>query len=346
MSYDDVTSIDLPPISMTLSTKYQLGEVDTTEISLLFSDYLMEYLHMELPARYELRDINLVTSYFLGNGTSHECFITGDMDIVNSDDIDLAELDQVVSLALLTLFTDYDFADVLQGAEDEVLQSTTGVKLALLKGIEKQSSVSAVVQQEQPDASNNDNMYFLIACGGFGVAILLLGYSVHYSSKRKRARRSRSRKRSTYHGRSRRNYSPDSGRSPDSYELDNKCGIPAMDFVVEACSSFLTNDSGDRSGQMSVRTRDMHNNTCSFGSFWEPEAPKRRARSSSMPPQRRPYPYPATVQPNRKGHVRRSSQPSDMSLAMKSQNMSCAASVREEWTCVDGMVTKKVRRGR
>lgn len=320
-----------------------VGEMVTSELSSLFLDYLMEYLHMELPARYVLRDISLDANYFAGYGTDHEFFVTGQLDLDNHD-IDFTSFDQVLSLALLALFTEHDFVEVLRTADDEILQSTTEVKLALLKGIEKQSSISAAVKQDESDSTNNDNMYFLIACGGFGVAILFLGFSVYYSSKRKRARRSRSRKRGDY--RARRNYSPDSGRSPNSYGPYDKCGIPVMDFVVEACSSFLTNDSGDRSGQMSVRTRDVEHNNCSFGSFWEPDKPKSRTRSSSMPPQRRPYPYPATPQPNGRGHVRRSSQPSDMSLAMKSQNMSAAASVREEWTCVDGVVTKKVRRGR
>lgn len=332
-------------MSMTLSTKYQVGEVDTAELSSLFSDYLMEYLYMELPARYDVIDVSLVTNYFMENGTVHECFVTGQLDLVNSEDIDLTALDQLVSLTLLSLFTEHDFVEVLQNAEDQLLKSTTKAKLALLQGIEKQSTASAVIQQEHENTWKDDNMYFFIACGGFGIAILLLGYSIYYSSKRKRARRSR-RQRSNYRGR--RNYSPDSNRSSYSYDVSDKCGIPVMDFVVEACSSFLSNDSGDHShGQMSVRTRDVNNN-CNFESFWEPESEPARpkTRSSSMPPHRRPYPYPAT-QPatSGRGHIRRNSQPSDMSLAMKSQNMSAAASVREEWTCVDGVVRKKVRTG-
>ena len=335
MTFDGLTSVDLPPISITVNAKYTVGEIDTDELSSLFSDYLLQYLRMELPARYEVRDMSLATNYFMQNGTMHECFVTGQIDVVDSDRIDFTELNQVISLILLSLFSDNDFLEVVQGADDEILHSTTEVKLALLKGIERQSSINAL-QEETQEENSNENLYFIIACAGFGAAVLLLGFSVHYSSKRKAARKSRGRARTNY--RSRRNYSP-GNRSYDSYDADNKCGVPVMDFVVEACSSFLTNDSGDRSNG-SVNTRDLQNNSCSFGSFWEAD-PKPKTRSSSMPPQRRPYPYPATETRNGRGHVRRSSQPSDMSLAMKSTG---AASIREEWTCVDGVVTKKVRR--
>ncbi|KAL3769201.1 hypothetical protein ACHAWO_000847 [Cyclotella atomus] len=337
MSYQDVASVDLPPISMSLNTKYQNGEVDTAELSSLFSDFLLDYLRMELPARYDVIDVSLVTNYFMENSTVHECFVIGQLDLVNSEDLDFAVLDELISLTLLRLFTENDFVEVLQNAEDEILKSTTKAKLALLKVIEKEISVSAVVQQERDDEGKNDNVYFFIACGGFGIAILLLGYSICYSSRRKRARRSRRKQRRAYRGR--RDYSPGSNCSSDSYDDPETCGVSVMDFVVEACSSFLTKDSG----QESVLTHDVHNN-CSFGSFWEPT--RSRARSSSMPPHRRPYPYPATQSPsNGRGHVRRNSQPSDMSLAMKSQNMSAGAGVREEWTCVDGVVRKKVNTG-
>lgn len=339
MSYQDVASVDLPPISMSLNTKYQNGEVDTAELSSLFSDYLLDYLHMELPARYAVIDVSLVTNYFMENSTVHECFVIGQLDLVNSEDLDFAVLDELISFTLLRLFTENDFVEVLQNAEDEILKSTTKAKLALLKGIGKEISVSAVVQQERDDEGKNDNVYFFIACGGFGIAILLLGYSICYSSRRKRARRSRRKQRRAYRGR--RDYSPGSNCSSDSYDDPETCGVSVMDFVVEACSSFLTKDSG----QESVLTHDVNNN-CSFGSFWEPEPTRSRARSSSMPPHRRPYPYPATQSPsNGRGHVRRNSQPSDMSLAMKSQNMSAGAGVREEWTCVDGVVRKKVNTG-
>lgn len=333
-------SIDLPPISISLSTKYDGKDIDTAELSSLFSDYLLDYLHMELPARYETHDVSLVTNYFMENGTMHECFVTGHLSVVDRADIDRDEFNQVLSLTLLSLFSENSFLQVVHSADDKVLRSTTELELALLKGVEKQNSVSALLQENVvSEGTGNDNMYFFIACAGFGVAVLLLGYSIYFSRKRKRARQSRGRKRNGY--RTRRNHSPDSNGSPESY-YDEKCGIPVMDFVVEACSSFLSND--DRSyDNDSVRTRDIQHNNCSFGSFWEPE-PSRpkgyKARSSSMPPQRaRPYPYPATETVDKRGHVRRSSQPSDMSLAMKSQT-----SAREEWTCVDGVVTRKAQR--
>ena len=339
MSFEGLTSVDLPPISITINAKYTVGEIDTDELSSLFSEYLMQHLQLELPAKYEVRDMSLDTNYFMQNGTEHECFVTGQLDVVESDRVDFTELNQVISLILLSLFSENDFLEVVQGADDKILHSTTEVKLALLKGIERQSSINALMQEEVPKERSTEDMYFIIACAGFGAAVLLLGFSVHYSSKRKAARKSRGRGGARTRHRSRRDYSPDN-RSYDSYDANDKCGVPVMDFVVEACSSFLTNDSGDRSRD-SVDTRALQNNSCSFGSFWETDDPKPKARSSSMPPQRRPYPYPATQTRNGRGHVRRSSQPSDMSLAMKSTG---AASIREEWTCVDGVVTKKVRR--
>ncbi|KAL3788800.1 hypothetical protein HJC23_006253 [Cyclotella cryptica] len=345
---EDVTSIDLPPMSMSLKMASTMpGDIEASELGTLFSDFLKEYLYLELPNRYKIRGIDLVTNFFMENGTTHEYLMTGTVEVVNSEDIDLIELEKETSLALSALFQRNEssvpeFLEVLHTAKDTVLASTSEVTISLLEPLEEPSAVSAVAQEDEVDKISNRNLYFIIACAGFGAAILLLGYSIYYLRSKRKERKSRSRKRSAYpepyQARSRR-YSPDSDRSPDSYDaVENN--IPVVDYIIEACSSLMSGESDKRSyrsnGQLTVHTRDVENDC---GWFCSPDKPKPPVRSFSAP-QRRPYPYPASGPAHApvKSHVRRNTQPTDLTLTMKS-----TASAREEWTCVDGLVTRKVK---
>ena len=274
--------------------------------------------------------------------------MTGTIEVVDRHDIDLTQLEKDVSSTLSALVSGQEssfvpaFLEILQTADDEMIASTSEVTISLLETMEEPSTVSAVVQEDEAATMSNRMMYFIIAGAGFVVAILLLGFAVYYSTSSKRkAREARKRKRSAYQepyrGRSR-HHSPESDRSHDSYDAAEN-NHPVVNFLIEACSSLMSGDSENRSyrsnGQLSVRTRDVENDC---GWLCAPNKPKpTQARSLSVP-QRRPYPYPASDLVPVKSHVRRNTQPTDLTLTMKS-----TASPREEWTCVDGLVTKKVR---
>ncbi|KAL7485095.1 hypothetical protein ACHAW6_010702 [Cyclotella cf. meneghiniana] len=344
---ENLTSVDLPPMSISLNTTTP-GELDTFQLNSLFANYLMEYLYLELPNRYQIHEIDIDTISMMDNGTKHEYLVTGTLEVVDRNDIDLTQLEKDVSSTLSALVSGQEsssvtpFHEVMQTADDETISSASEVTISLLEPLEEPSSVSAVVQEDEVVTMNDRTMYFIIAGAGFVGAIFLLGFAIYYSrSSNRKARKSRKRKRSAYQephrGRSR-HHSPDSDRSHDSYDAAEN-NNPVVNFLIEACSSLMSGDSENKSlrsnGQCTVHTRDVENDC---GWFCAPNPPKSTQVRSSSVPQRRPYPYPASDPVPAKSRVQKNTQPTDLTLTMKS-----TASPREEWTCVDGFVTKKVR---
>ena len=317
-----MTSVALPTIYLTVQTPSETEEIDLLELNELLSDYLLEHLHLELPFRYQLRDIDLFTDYLVANETVREYIVTGTVDVVNDvandDGIDFQELDKSIVSTLTSLFEEQhsdsatSFLVSLQYAKDNALGMAIDVELSLTKAVEKQLPVANALVQDDvvSDKSFTDSLYFFIACGGFGAVILLIGFLIH-STRSKAKEKAIEQKVRSAKSTNRKKFT---NRSSNNNRVDDDHDHPALEYLDNACSSLMSVVDDNKSGG-SVDTQDLLGQ-CDLISVC--------TGSESLTPKHRPYPYTATE----------ASTPAKSSVSAQG----------EEWVCVDGVVKKAGRK--
>jgi hypothetical protein len=145
-------------------------------------------------------------------------------------------------------------------------------------------------------ADSENRMFFFIACGVFGATILIVAYLVHYSKKTNaETRKVRCRERNAWY-RSTNAYT--ARKRESSVMSDDLCGDKVVDCLVETFPSLRDDDdSACTRGQFTLKTRDVQSKDCNIWDCCVGAGPV-KVRSVPYIPQRRPYPYPATIYEN------------------------------------------------